>query len=246
MKSNRYADMIAWQMGVSPGKLTGIDFRVKVPGATAKQKGVIARGRHSKTDNSDVIIVQELFGTDYNHGLFQYKACDYCDDVVAELADLSIGDAWLPEYIPDGGGTSLIIIRDPLLHELIKYAHEDGRIRLEDLSTGQAIASQAGGFRQRREGLAYRLYLADRTGSWRPSKRIKPSAYHFNNYRRRIYEFRVRMTECSYQAFEEALAAGDFATFQQRMEPLIEKYQALYRPTFWMRVLKGIKRRLIR
>jgi coenzyme F420-reducing hydrogenase beta subunit len=243
LKSTRYADMIAWQLGVSPGELAAIDFRAKLPGTTAKQKGVVVASRRPEAAVEGPEIAQNLFGTDYNYGFFQYKACDFCDDVVGETADISVGDAWLPEYIPDGRGTSLIIPRNPLLQELLETAASEGRVHLEPITVEQAVASQIGGFRQRREGLAYRLNLADEAGVWRPPKRVKPSARHISRRRKAIYRMRTSLAEHSHEVFKQALAADDFEVFRREMGALLDQYRWLYRPTFWQRIRKGIARR---
>src|SRR3546814_2429550 len=98
---------------------------------------------------------------------------DVCSsDVVAETADISFGDAWLEPYSSDGRGTNLIIVRSPIVHGLVRRGIEDGRIDLQTVDSHFVEQTQAAGFRQRREGLAYRL-------SWlrpgvRPSKRVAP------------------------------------------------------------------------
>ena len=35
---------------------------------------------------------------DWGAGFFQNPACDWCDDVVAETADIAFGDAWVEPY----------------------------------------------------------------------------------------------------------------------------------------------------
>jgi coenzyme F420-reducing hydrogenase beta subunit len=43
--------------------------------------------------------------------------------VLAETADVTVGDAWLPEYIKDGLGTNIITIRSPeilAIFEIVK------------------------------------------------------------------------------------------------------------------------------
>ena len=243
LKSARYADMIGWQLGIPPGELGRIDFRAKLPGTTAKQKGIVVGSRRENLPDPEPQIVQNLFGTDYNHGFFQYKACDFCDDVVGETADISVGDAWLPEYIPDGRGTSLIIPRNPLLHEMLETAASEGRVHLDQITVEQAVASQIGGFRQRREGLAYRLKLADEAGVWRPPKRVKPSERHISRRRKAIYRMRTSLAKRSHEVFKQALAADDFEVFRGEMGALLDQYRQLYRPTFWQRIRKGIARR---
>ena len=155
MKSTKYAEMIAWQFGVQPGELSYIDFRKKLPGARANHKGIEVKSLNGTSEIKEPDIVQNLFGTDYNHGFFQYNACDFCDDVVGETADISVGDAWLPEYMADGGGNSVVVVRNPDIHSVVVDAIAQNRLALEDLGADRTAKSQAGGFRQRREGLAY-------------------------------------------------------------------------------------------
>ncbi len=247
LKSTRYAEMMAWQFGVEPGTLQSIDFRKKLPGATAKQKGVAVTGKRDDASVSGEDIVQNLFGTDYNHGFFQYRACDYCDDVVGETADISVGDAWLPEYMSDGRGTSVIVVRNSTIKSVIERAREEGRLELTPVNAQQVVKSQAGGFRQRREGLAYRLYLADKAGQWRPRKRVEPKVSHISRRRRAIYQLRTRMSELSHTAFERAVAAKDFRLFVEEMRPLLALNQKLYLPPFWplVRFWRAIRRRVI-
>lgn len=246
LKSTRYAEMIGWQLGVSPEELGYIDFRKKLPGAKANQKGVEVRHANA-TDNQDrVDIVQNLFGTNYNHGFFQYRACDYCDDVVGETADISVGDAWLPEYIKDGKGTSVVVVRHPRIAGLIEAAMADGRLSFTAVSEERVVESQAGGFRQRREGLRYRLHLTDSSQRWRPPKRVAATARGISRRRKQIYRLRIQLSETSHAAYAVARRLGDFEAFRQEMVPLLSLYQALYAPRFPLlhRLRRAIQRRI--
>jgi len=243
LKSLRYADMIAWQFGVQPGDLAAIDFRKKLPSAKANEKGVAVESIRQEENVKDPDVVQHLFGTNYNHGFFQYKACDFCDDVVGETADISVGDAWLPEYLSDGNGTSVVVVRHPVIEQLVQHALEEGRLHLEPLDAARVAQSQAGGFRQRREGLAYRLHLADEQAIWRPQKRVSANAKHLSRKRKAIYRLRSRMSEQSHHAFRRALEQRDFTLFRQEMVPLLAAYQELYKPTLWHRIKRGLQRR---
>ena len=48
---------------------------------------------------------------DWGAGFFQNPACDWCDDVVAETADIAFGDAWVEPYSSDGRGTNVVVVR---------------------------------------------------------------------------------------------------------------------------------------
>lgn len=245
LKSTRYAEMIGWQMGVPPHELESIDFRKKLPGAKANEKGVEVRGQRTDPDSPPTDIVQNLFGTNYNFGFFQYPACDFCDDVVGETADISIGDAWLPEYISDGAGTNVVVVRDAVLQGLIDDAVAAGRLAMEPVDPQKIVDSQAGGFRQRREGLSYRLKLADSDKRWRPQKRVEARSNHISRRRKRVYRLRIRLSEESRTLYEQARTLDDFSLFKLGMKPLVEEYQNLYRPRFQFvrRILRSVNRR---
>lgn len=226
LKSTFYAEMLAWQEGIEPGDLRGVDFRKKYPGANAKQKGMefvtLREGREIRTGD----IVQKYFGTNYALGLFKYNACDYCDDVVAETADVVVGDAWLPAYIEDGGGTNVLIIRRREVQDLIEEARAEGRLALDVLDPEAVVQSQAGGFRHRRDGLAYRLLLKDRAGLWRPTKRVEAGENHLDESGRRKYLMRLAVAKESVEVYREARARASYAYFERRMRRIIQAYES--------------------
>ena len=84
-------------------------------------------------------------------------ACDFCDDVVTELADISLGDAWLEPYNLDGRGTSLIITRSPLAESIIKEGISNSRLTVNSLTSETMKASQQGSYNHRHEGLYVRI-----------------------------------------------------------------------------------------
>ena len=233
LKSIHFAEMFAWQCGIEPGNLLGINFRKKLLGRSSNSYGVEAIGIHDKQIISQVQVVQDLFGHDWGLGFFKYKACDYCDDVVAETADIVIGDAWLPQYINDSQGSNVIVVRHPLIHQFIEDGITEEKLRLDRIDANEIAKSQTSGLTHRREGLAYRLHLADQQGAWHPPKRVKPSAARFNSNFQKRHFMRMKLVEESHMAFQEARLSGNFSVFISRMEPLIQKYQMLYRKPLW-------------
>jgi hypothetical protein len=110
---------------------------------------------------------------DWGSGFFQNAACNFCDDVVAETADISFGDAWVEPYASDGRGTNVVIARSPQLAHLLAGGVASGRLVLAPVDADFVARTQAAGLRQRREGLAYRL--GRRPAAQRPRKRVAPS-----------------------------------------------------------------------
>lgn len=217
LKSAAFADCFAWQAGIDPGKLEEIDFRVKLPDRTAGDYGVCLRG----AGKEKVIPTRDLFGANWGHNLFRYSACDYCDDVFAETADVVVGDAWLPEYEKDPEGNSVLVVRNAGINLLIENAWEEGRLHLTVSDADEIAASQAGGLRDRREGLAFRLYIKLKKKEWAPHKRVEPRKVGIPRLRRRIYKNRAAMGAASHQLWKIAVQKRSFELFEKEMRKLI-------------------------
>lgn len=242
LKSAAFAELLAWQCGIEPGSLGSIDFRTKLPGRPASKYGVTVRGRVAGKETTVTRPMQGLLGADWGQGLFKYKACDFCDDVLAETADIVFGDAWLPEYENDSRGTNVILVRRTELVKLLRGAAKLGRLHLEEVPVNKVVESQAGGFRHRRDGLAFRLWLEDQAGRWRPKKRVQPSFAHLTPKLRRIHKLRHRISQTSHAAFSEAKRRADLNYFAQAMEPLMRRYRRIYLPSFPVRVWRKLRR----
>jgi coenzyme F420 hydrogenase subunit beta len=246
LKSSRYAEMLAWQCGIQPGTLRAFDFRKKAADRTANDYGVEATGSDGRSTVTRLGVASRMLGTNWGHGFLKYEACDYCDDVVGETADASIGDAWLPRYLADTQGTNVLVVRNRVIDRLVRDAVKAGRLALEPISPGEVAQSQDGGLRHRREGLAYRLWLKDQDGEWRPPKRVAARADHLSARDRQRLDLRVRMARESHVAFAEALERGSLDVFRRRMEPLVRAYSGLYARPFFVRVLGRLRREWIR
>ncbi|NET40119.1 MAG: coenzyme F420 hydrogenase [Cyanothece sp. SIO1E1] len=207
LKGAFYAEMIGWQLGVKPDFLCGLDFRVKVPGKKANDKGVRAVSSVNCKEKSSIRTVREIFGTGYAQGYFKNNACDYCDDVLAETADISIGDAWLPEYLD--ASTSIVVVRNKKIKEILENGIQESELRLESISAGRVAESQAGGLRHRRDGLQYRLYLKRKRNEWFPVKRVEPKKKHLSWRRRWVLRLRMEFTQKSFVHFKDAKAKDD-------------------------------------
>lgn len=244
LKSKRFADMLAWQKGIKPDELRGVDFRQKFSSGPASDYGIKIVGEK----NGKMITLAEragnYYGYNWGYGFFKYKACDFCDDVVSETADVSIGDAWLSEYLGDSNGTNVIIIRNPVIQKIVDSGIKDKALKLDVITPEKIIESQEGGFRHRRELLAYRLALVESQDKWHPIKRIEPTSDAIDERYKKITVLRMQLAEKSHTAFEKALKANDFGVFKTEMKPLLLEYDRLYRKSFASRVLSKVKRAL--
>src|ERR1022692_1905976 len=245
LKSTAFAEMLAWQCGIAPSELRAIDFRTKLPGRAASSYAVTVAGGRDGKPLTVTRPVSELFGSNWGHGFFKYKACDFCDDVVGETADISIGDAWLREYASDSAGTNVVVVRSPALNAILADAADAGRLHLDSIPVEKVVESQARGFRHRRNGLAYRLLLEDEAGRWRPTKRVRPMVGGLTQKLREIYAIRYELGQVSHAAFAAAKAKQDFSIFLQAMNPLTTRHDRYCRRPLILRILGKLKRKFM-
>lgn len=245
LKSNMFANSIGWQLGIEPNNLSDINFRKKLPNRGANDYGVEVKGTIQGDEQVIDSPTKELFTTNWGQGYFKYNACEFCDDVLAETADITVGDAWLPEYKSDYLGTNIITVRHPKLLEIIEESIELGDLQLDELTPEKIYDSQAGGFRHRREGLSHRLHLKDQNSEWRPTKRIESNG-NIDKQRKKIYEKRMNLSQESFKAYNKAEKDNEFNTFMDYMTPLIEDYKKTLKPPLAIRVLNKLKREMLR
>jgi coenzyme F420-reducing hydrogenase beta subunit len=203
MKSARFVESFAWQMAVPVEDVQRVEFRLKDvtrPASTYTAELTLRDGRTVKRD------WWNLADGDWGAGFFQSAACNFCDDVVAETADVSFGDAWVEPYSSDGRGTNVVVVRSPLVADLVAAGIRQGRLQLHPVDSGFVEQTQAAGFRQRREGLAYRLGWP-RVGI-RPRKRVAPDARAPSARRKLIYRMRALISAWSHRVFLLARLTG--------------------------------------
>ncbi|WP_298524100.1 Coenzyme F420 hydrogenase/dehydrogenase, beta subunit C-terminal domain [uncultured Christiangramia sp.] len=240
LKSTGFAESLAWQLEVEPKNLRGIEFRDKIEGLNANEKGVWARDE--KGVKSVVMSSKELLGGNWGHGFFKYKACDYCDDIVGETTDVSVGDAWIKELMSDHEGNNVVIIRNKKIDHIVTEAISKGRLNFQNVDEKIVVNSQAGGIRHRREGLSYRLYLKEKSGSeWCPKKRVSPSN-SMPKTRKKIYRVREKLRDQSHVKFKEAKAKNDLKFFEVSMRKKLKKLN----PSLLERLEYNTKRTIVK
>lgn len=201
MKSARMAESFAWQMGVDPQNVAAIDFRLKDPSRPAnwyRAELTLVDGHRRAKD------WWHFSDGDWGAGFFQSSACDYCDDVVAETADIAFGDAWLEPYSSDGRGTNVVITRSAALDAIVRAGIAEGRIALSEVGADFVQRTQEAGFRHRREGLSYRLSL--RRSGLMPRKRVPPRSAGITPRRKLVYRMRAFDSRWSHRVFRLARA----------------------------------------
>lgn len=222
MKSARFVESFAWQLQVPVQEIKAVEFRQKDatrPANLYTAKLTLQDGNTVKKD------WWHLKDGDWGAGFFMNSACNFCDDVVAETADISFGDAWVEPYSSDGRGTNVVVVRSRLVERLVTNAIEEGRLKLDTVDAAFVTQTQAAGFRQRREGLAYRLTW------WRrgvqPRKRVFPDAHTPARQRKIIYRMRYFISAGSHSFFRLARKCGTPKIYMQWARMVASVYHGL-------------------
>lgn len=224
LKSAAFSELLAWQQGINPSNLKSIDFRVKNKNAPATQYSIEAES----INNIKVIEKNKnLIGTDWGLGYFKPNACDWCDDISAETADVVFGDAWINEYEKNYQGTNILIIRNSLIQNIFNEGLKNLEIELKQLSKEKIISSQAGNYRHRQEGLSLRIKDAKKAGIWHPVKRVKEDDYAISSKRKEIYRIRRKLSSDSHSIFLKAKKRNSLLYFILKTLPLELKYYYL-------------------
>jgi coenzyme F420 hydrogenase subunit beta len=95
---------------------------------------------------------------DNRFGSFIPIRCTLCSDHACELADISFGDAWLPEFANDKTGKSIIISRSKMAEEILRGAASRKVIEVNKINSSKVVLSQ-GIFRSKKNQLKVRIFL---------------------------------------------------------------------------------------
>jgi coenzyme F420-reducing hydrogenase beta subunit len=174
IKSSFFTDFLADSAGVKVDAISKPSYRVKDLNSSA---GDYSFGCTSKIDNKINLIKMKEVGDMWGTGIFKANACDFCDDVTTELADISLGDAWFSPYSNDGRGTNVIVTRTKIADMIIKEGLDSGDLKLDNLSLETLIYSQQGSFNHRQLGLPFRAKKAVKDGRPVPPKRVDMSSF---------------------------------------------------------------------
>jgi coenzyme F420-reducing hydrogenase beta subunit len=209
-------DYLIRRTGQEERRVSSVSFRDKTLHLPASDYA-FAASTSGRARPTQLLRLNEGYGYAWTHDYFKPNACNYCDDLFAELADVSFMDAWLPEYSSDPEGTSIIVTRNPLVQCLVEDGIREGELQMEPIDATDVIASQLGGLHAKRRLLAVRLSLAQRGGGWSWVKRVRPSE-RVRWDERILVRSRIAAMRMSKIAFREQRAIGPGLThFDRRM-----------------------------
>lgn len=165
LKSRFFTEYIAALVGVK-SDVKEVQYRGKSPDQPASNFYFSFR---TIEDKEQKIFWRDGISEAWINRWFTPNACNYCDDVFAECADVVCMDAWLPEYSEDWRGMNFVLVRSPIIQSIFDKGKD---IIFNPISIKQMITSQDGVIAVKRDHLAYRLYLGKDSI---PVKRVTPA-----------------------------------------------------------------------
>ncbi len=96
---------------------------------------------HLKNDK-ELLIPLPNYWSIFNRHFFTPIRCLLCSDGICEFADISFGDAWLPELLDDKIGKSIIVSKSEIGEKLLQAMKLKNNIELERIDANKVIQSQ--------------------------------------------------------------------------------------------------------
>lgn len=232
LKSQKFWEMLAWQVGVKKWDIKAIDFREKNLNKSADSYNFSATNKKWEKYEKNM---KELFWWNWGANFFKYKACDYCDDTFAEVADVMIWDAWIPPYSKESLWNNILITRNKEIEEVVLKWIQENRLKLDTISYEQIIASQKAWINHKNTWLAYRLkYTKEKI-----EKRVTPSNKDVTLFYKCIFRLRVILRDYSHMFYLYAEKMWSFWIFKILISPILLLYYGLY---FFVFIKKKFKK----
>lgn len=240
LKSTFFTEYLSSKLDVPHNEINSPKYRLKNVDSTA---GDYSFSCIKKGETSPRILPMKQVGDMWGTGYFKPNACDFCEDYSGELADISLGDAWIPPYSNDGKGHSLIITRTSETKKILLEGQKTEQLYLEKISERQAAMSQEGNYNHRRIGLSYRLKWAKSKNRIIPPKRRKEIVFE-NPLKAKIFKLRQQIQHESMLIWmEERDNLGKLFETKilktKRKLLMYTKLEHLFRKKYWIRKIKG-------
>ncbi|WP_204138100.1 Coenzyme F420 hydrogenase/dehydrogenase, beta subunit C-terminal domain [Halomicronema sp. CCY15110] len=111
------------------------------------------------------------------------RNCQIIPDFTNELTDLSVGDAWSPQFESAGGGHSVIVARTPLASATLQAMQDQQALELTPIEVSQALAMHGHMLDFKKRGTYIRLDWQQRRGQPIPDFGYRPAAIDRSRYR---------------------------------------------------------------
>ena len=216
-KSKFFVEHICALGGGDPHYLKQVTFRIKDPSRPASNFGmkfVCENGTNPSREG--VVFWTEGMNRIWFDRYFTLNACNFCDDVFAETADVSFMDAWLPEYVTDGKGHSIVLTRNREINRLFLSECNNKRV-VKAISISTTISSQSSVLFDERCLIGGRYSRARRAGL--PTRPIRSGLVRLCRYDQRL-EAGIKL-RISQESPNQWISSGkDIKRFRKRMKGL--------------------------
>jgi coenzyme F420 hydrogenase subunit beta len=169
LKSRFFTSYIAALLGIGEDDLKQVHYRGKSQDKPASNYYYTFT---RKNGTSERIFWNEGVSNAWLNHWFTINSCNYCDDIFAECADVTFMDARLPEYVKDSRGTSIVLVRSQLVHDVVSQGILNNEITLEPIPIENVKQSEADVIDVKRRYLTHQLFLAHQRGLKTPEKRV--------------------------------------------------------------------------
>ena len=176
MKSKFFAEYLTAKVGGKPSGLRRVTFRVK-----DETRHHLDHRFEFISGSDDEMMRGHIYQSDgmsrvWGHDWFKLNACNFCDDITAEVADVTFGDAIAESYSYGNMGANFAIVRSPLVHDLLSRGANFQEIVLDTVSIDAVVERQKGLIFNKRKDLGHRLYDSchKKRASYVPDKRVTP------------------------------------------------------------------------
>jgi coenzyme F420-reducing hydrogenase beta subunit len=213
-KTAHFAEYVCAMAGGNPRNLKDIVCRIKSPERPASDIGFRIRCNGDAEDPAHAVIhftdgVSRIWIDRY----FTPLCCDICDDVFAELADVSFMDAWLPDYAGDWRGHSIVLTREDRIDAILTKYIDTAEVDLTPIRIENAVRSQAGQILEKRVAVHERMRLLRKSGV---STGYTPRGNRGNVLHRLETRLKYKVSRMSASAWLEC--GKDIGEFKKRMQ----------------------------
>ncbi len=135
MKTKAFTDTLG-KIALPEESIAKVQYRFKQFDKPANEYAF----RFVGTTGKEVFLTWSSHPTQFwSYRMFTPNACNSCTDVFALDSDIVLMDAWLPEFTHDYRGHTLVIVRDPILNNLMKG---DEKVHIEPFDEERVYQSQ--------------------------------------------------------------------------------------------------------
>jgi coenzyme F420 hydrogenase subunit beta len=206
------------KLGIARDCIAKIDFRGHGwPGS------MVVTLKDSSTTIIPYVGKWKAYGPIFSSFFFTPRRCLMCPDETNELADISLGDAWIPELKGETKGESVVVVRTKKGEEILNSALSAGVITLKPIRCQIVKNSQAVPLKFKKNDIGVRLAMIESAGQKTPVFNLKvfsqSSCSIFSFARSLFVFFNVRVSESKIS--EKLLSRVPF--------PILRLYYGVYK-----------------